>query len=201
MKKAITVTADNKKRNPKYLSFTPITGVVVYDTTIDFPGSWGTPNWRKENFSNVSDVFHEEAGFFPVVVPPYDPTTEKLGSIFEDAPNKMFSYPVVALTPTELETIDDAKAGEEENTKSNDGKNEAIFIFKYLRKLKNDGTLTDNQYVSAQNLMFDALLPMTFGMWHLTQSRLVAVPDPANATLLAILNEIRSRINDYINNL
>lgn len=200
MIKAIKVTLENKPRNPKYLKFSNVGNILIYKEA-NFPDVWGTVNWRKESFKNVDVSFHEEAGFFPVITPPLNPDgTEKLGAIFEDTPNKLFTYPVELLSSQELEDLEDAKAGDEETTRTSDGEDMAKEIFKDLRKLKNDGTLTPTKFIAAQDLMFDALLPMTYGLWDVTDDRLTNIPDPGDATLLNILNQIRQRITDYINN-
>jgi len=203
MIKGLTITTENKKRNAKYLSNVMVGSIAVFQD-FNFPDSWGTENWRKENFRNVNVLFHEEAGFFPVQTPAFDPSTQKLGSIFEDTPNKLFKYPIINLTAQEIQEIedlnDDTVAKETENVSSSEGILEVKYIFKRLRKLLNKGTLTQNQFNSAEDLLFDALIPLNWGKWSIAKTRLDNILDPVNATLLSILNEIRDRVDYYILN-
>lgn len=202
MDKAIKVTQRNKEDNPRYLSQAAV-GQIVKFTENKFPKVWTTPDWTKEYFNRRPD-FHQEAGFYPVVVPEYDPRTQyiKASEIYFE--KGVFTYPVNNYTAAELEQQardreNDQAHGVEDGRKV-DGEEEARYIFKELRRLKNAGTLTEGQFQGAQNLLFDALLPMTYGLWDVTKTRLGLITPPVNATLLSILNTIKGRIDYYIEN-
>lgn len=97
MIKAITITQENKDKNPKYLGTSAIGHIKIFST---MPKVWRTENWTKEAFDLATD-FHEEAGFYEVVNPFYDPNTQKLGALFFDV--NQFTYPIIALTQQEIQ--------------------------------------------------------------------------------------------------
>lgn len=204
--KAIKITQQLKNLNPS------IFGGAV-DTIKTFgllPNVFFRPlnnGARTDAYQTLSDAIHEADGFFDVVTPQdgidYDSSVQKLGALFFDVDK--FTYPIIALTQQEIDDLvaqeADSTADEQESTRQTDGEAEARYIYKMLRKLKNAGTLTANQFIQAQDLMFDALSPMAeWGLWDVSKSRLTAISDPANATLLNILNQIRARITYYVNN-
>ena len=121
MKKAITVTEENKALNPKYLgSYSVSAHVVFIDST--FP-----PIWKMEidevNEDNEAvkviktitgfknrEALHELAGFYPVVNPPIDSNTQYIGSTLiwvEDESH--YTYNVIDLTSEEIEAINKGK--------------------------------------------------------------------------------------------
>lgn len=205
MDKAITVTADNKARNLRYLKDKAIGQIVKYDPQ-RFPKVWSTENWTKEYFDRTPE-YHEEAEFYEVRVPALQSDEYILQSeIYLDDANPediFYTYPVNQYTAQELadmaeEAAEEAAEGEEFSRRA-DGEALAKSIYRRLRKLNNNGTLTDNQFKAARDLLFDALLPMAlYGLFEVTETRLNAIPDPANATLLNILNQIRAEVSNYL---
>jgi hypothetical protein len=58
----------------------------------------GLPKYYKHwagGFDSLSDEIHEQEGFFPIVSPTFDSTTQQLGSIYFDEGQKIFTYPVI----------------------------------------------------------------------------------------------------------
>ena len=201
--KAITVTAELKQTNAEIFSGQTVGAIRTFN---NIPRTFSSLTYnagqRTDGYNTLSNTVYEADGFYDVITPAYDESTQKLGALFFNTTN--FTYPVIALTQPEIDArvdgIEDNIAGETEGTREQDGTEEGKFIFKYLRKLNNNGTITNNQFKAAQDLLFDALLPMTYGLWDVTEDRLLAIPDPTNNTLLSILNEIRNRISSYITN-
>ncbi len=48
------------------------------------------------NFDTQPDEVHEKFGFYPVVVPEFNPALQAIGNIFFDKANKVFTYPVIS---------------------------------------------------------------------------------------------------------
>jgi hypothetical protein len=201
--KAITVTTVLKQSNAEIFAGQNVGAIRTFN---NIPRTFSSLTYntgqRTDGYNTLDNSTHEADGFYDVITPAYDLSIEKLGVLFFNTTN--FTYPVIVLTQPEIDArvdgIEDNIAGETEGTRGQDGTEEGKFIFKYLRKLNNNGTITNNQFKAAQDLLFDALLPMTYGLWDVTEDRLLAIPDPTNNTLLSILNEIRNRISSYITN-
>mgnify|MGYP003637504924 CR=1 FL=1 len=199
--KAITITTELKLANPDIFGSATIGSIREFSSV---PKSFSSldynPEQRTDGYHTLDNSVHEADGFFDVVKPAIDEATQKLGALYFDSTS--FTYPIIALTQPEIDAKVEAEAdnvaSETEGTRREDGEAEAIYIFKHLRKLKNNGTLTNNQFDAAQDLVFDALLPMTYGLWDVTKTRLDAIPNPANQTLLNVLNDIRTRIDNYL---
>lgn len=200
MRKAITVTEQNKANNPKYLGSYAVGNIVVF-TDNTFPIRWYTGTATIEGFKNATDK-HEVNGFYEVVTPAYDSNTQYLGNIFFNV--DVFTYTVEDYTQEELDAItvqqENQQADSEVTTKEDDGQAEIRYIFRMLKKLQNKGTLTLNQYNQSRALLFDALLPMYFGQWDISQTKLNAITPPANQTLNNILTQIKDRVAYYLAN-
>jgi predicted patatin/cPLA2 family phospholipase len=59
-------------------------------------------------FHLQKDEIHKKEGFFDLIIPTFDPVTQKLGDIYFDGENEIFIYPIEERT--DLPTIDVAKA-------------------------------------------------------------------------------------------
>lgn len=212
--KAITITTELKQANQELLGNSTIGTIRIFNSIPrTFYSLTYNAGQRTDGYNTLGDIeldpdgnpgvltnIHETDGFYDVVTPVIDEATQKLGALFFNTTD--FTYPVVALTQPEIdarvEAIADSVAEDTENSKVSDGQEEAKFVFKNLRKLLNDGTLTQGQFDTAEDLLFDALIPLNWGRWGIAKTRLDAITDPVNQTLLDILNDIRTRIDNYI---
>lgn len=62
-------------------------------------------DWKNVlNFPAASEEVHREFGFFNVVTPVIDGSLQRLGEIFFDVTNQVFTYPVIDKTVQELAT-------------------------------------------------------------------------------------------------
>ena len=183
---------------------------LIVDTTItlfaQIPQDWVRPDGTSVlNYANATS-YHYPDGWRDYVEPSFDPATERAGDLIEIGtdPNKTVTRQVIPLTQEEqdnyAESQEESVAEQEVNGIRVDGETEARRVYRHLKKLHNKGTLNDAQYLSARDIMFDALLPLEYGQWEVSEARLLAIPDPGNQTLLDILNEIRTSISDYVAN-
>ena len=77
------------------------------------PKAWGKVIG---GFDTLSSSKWEEAGFYDVVTPSYDSSTQYLGDIEWDADNSVFTYPVIDMTWSQ--TVAQLKASKIESLKS-----------------------------------------------------------------------------------
>lgn len=82
---------------------------------IDLNGTIKTYNvlpkiWKNHlNLSAASDEFLKQLGFYDVVKPEYNTTTQYLGEIYFDEVNEVFTYPVIDKTQEELDQEKEAE--------------------------------------------------------------------------------------------
>ncbi len=55
------------------------------------------------NFPKASTEVLENEGFFDLIEPAIDPTTQRLGALFFDETNNIFTYPVIEKTQAEID--------------------------------------------------------------------------------------------------
>lgn len=60
------------------------------------------------------------------------------------------------------------------------------------------GNITEAQFNTISNALFDAILPLEFGRWKIAKSRVDATTDPSNSNLLAIKQKVQQIIDNYI---
>jgi len=98
---AITITQEIKDLNPDL--FKQDVGVIKQLSAI--PTSLYSPTYfvgePTGGYQTLPTATHEADGFYPVVIPSYDTSTEVLGALFFDVDK--FTYPVVVKTTEELQ--------------------------------------------------------------------------------------------------
>jgi len=55
------------------------------------------------NFAQADEALLKSEGFYDVITPEYDTESQRLGDIFFDEENEIFTYPVIDLSPAEIE--------------------------------------------------------------------------------------------------
>jgi hypothetical protein len=80
-------------------------GIIKIGLPSIFSGITGT---YPGGFQLQSDEIHRTEGFFDVVTPEYDPVIQRLGEIYFDELNQVFTYPVE--DRTDLPTLEEAQA-------------------------------------------------------------------------------------------
>jgi len=72
--------------------------IKIYNT---LPKSWDGNKHYLGGFNNLSDEELKEEGFYDVIVPDYDSNIKKLGDIYFDSDNEIFTYNVENITWSE----------------------------------------------------------------------------------------------------
>lgn len=163
------------------------------------PKVWNnTINFRA---STESDLY--ALGFRDIVKPSIT-EYQRYGALLpEHLANEVYIYPVIDFTQAEIDSYDqrqldnDSSANKLINYRS-DGEIWNKRIWDRIMREYDSGNLTENQFNTISNSLFDAILPLNFGQWKIAKSRVDALPIPSNAKLLAILNKTKQIIDDYI---
>ena len=164
------------------------------------PNVWG----NIINFSKSSEEVIKEKGFFDVIQPILT-TYQKQGDIFFDDINKIFTYTVIDFTQEEIERYDESKLDNDISAKKemkyeDDGQRLYRKIKNRIRRKLDNSTITLNQFNAIRRTLRPEILPLTTGDWDIAQENLNALTPPTNAKLLAILNNIKGQVDDYITN-
>jgi len=154
------------------------------------------------NIQQASPEQLYEFGFREVIVPTVS-DSQKLGDRYFDTLNDVWTYYVLDKTAEELAVeaeqlkfMDDS--ANLESKYEEDGKKLYQRIKFRIRRLYQNGTITLAQFNTVRRFLRPAVLPLTTGDWDIAKENVDALTVPTNAKLLAILNTVKSYINDYI---
>ena len=155
-------------------------------------------------YASAKEVL-EEYGFFDVVIPTLM-AGERLGAIYFDEAENVFAYPIEQIPPKTQAELDaetqtaldnDSSAQIIQNHREN-GKTQLIRIWDKIQRLKDNGQLTANQFRTVSEVLFDALIPIEFGMWQVAQTKINATPT-ASGIIGVIRTQVKAIIDDYVN--
>jgi len=162
------------------------------------PKVWeNTINFRA---STESDLY--TLGFRDVVQPILT-QYQRRDTIYFDVGNDYFTYAVKDFTQAEIDAYDqeqldsDASALKIESYKF-DGQTAHKRIWDRIMREYDEGNITNAQFEGISNILFDAVLPLEFGLWPVAKSKVDVITPPGNAKMLAILDKVKEIINNYI---
>ena len=154
-------------------------------------------NFQKAEIETLNDK-----GFFELVIPTIT-EHQRYGALSPndfDAVNEVWVKPIIDFTQAEIDAHNeqkldsDSSASKLSNHKS-DGQLALKRIWDKIVRLNDNGQLTSNQFNTISNLLFDAVLPLEFGLWKVAQSKVNALP-----TASGILETIRVTVKEIIDN-
>jgi len=154
-------------------------------------------------YASAKEVLEGE-GFFDVIIPTLM-AGEKLGDIYFDEAENVFAYPIENIPPKTQEELDaeaqtaldnDSSAQIIQNHRQN-GQTQLIRIWDKIQRLKDNGQFTDNQFRTVSEVLFDALIPLEFGMWQVAQTKINATPT-ASGIIGVIRTQVKAIIDDYV---
>jgi len=199
--KAITTTQQLKDLNPKL--FTGAIGSIKQFNEV--PKSFFSPTYntgqRTDGYHTLGNAIHEDDGFFDVILPTFDPATEKLGALEFDVDH--FTRPIIALSQAEIDAYVQQQEYSDDaanffNQRKADGQIYLDRFNAYLYRRVVNGTATKAQAISALNFFYEALHPLTMGYFELAQTKVNALVT-ANADLIALKTKINNEITAYLN--
>ena len=154
-------------------------------------------------YASTQEVL-EENGFFDVVTPTLM-AGERLGTIYFDEAENVFAYPIEQIPPKTQDELDaEAQAALDSDSSAqiienhrNSGQTQLRRIWDKIQRLKDNGQLTPNQFRGVSEALFDALLPLEFGMWQVAQTKINATPT-ASGIIGIIRTQVKAIIDDYV---
>jgi len=154
-------------------------------------------------YASAKEVL-EDYGFFDIVIPTLM-AGEKLGSIYFDEAENVFAYPIEQIPPKTQEELDaEAQTALDSDSSAqiiqnhiNNGQTQLRKIWNKIQRLKDNGQLTPNQFRTVSEVLFDALIPLEFGMWQVAQTKVNATPT-ASGIIGIIRTQVKAIIDDYV---
>lgn len=99
--KAITVTQDIKNSNPNLFKNYNVDSI----RQMNIPKSFVSLNYnagqRTDGYHTLDNTIHESDGFYDIIIPSYNSSTQKLGNLYFN--NNHFTYTVVDKTDAEIQ--------------------------------------------------------------------------------------------------
>jgi len=145
---------------------------------------------------------HNLDGFFEVEEPNLL-ENEKKGIPFLE--NNIVKFPIEQIPPKtqaeldiEAQTVldNDSSAQIIQNHRQN-GQTQLRRIWDKIQRLKDKGQLTPNQFRTVSEVLFDALIPLEFGMWQVAQTKVNATPT-SSGIIGTIRTQVKAIIDDYV---
>ena len=154
-------------------------------------------------YASAKEVL-EEYGFFDYL-PPVLLEGERYGEKYKDEVNNVFTCYVEQIPPKTQEELDAEAQTALDNDSSaqiiqnhiNNGQTELRRIWDKIQRLKDNGQLTANQFRTVSEVLFDALIPLEFGMWQVAQTKINATPT-ASGIIGTIRTQVKAIIDDYV---
>ena len=182
-------------------------GFKIFDK---LPDRWGTSEGIINNFTAVpsSDLF--TLGFRDLVIPEFDASTQKINldniddTWYNNTDNKYY-VPIINLAQEELDLILETVESNDVSSKLEakfikDGRESYIKLKQYLRRQLDKGVITQAQFNNIYTPIRRPLVWLNTGDWDIAKTELDAITPPTNATLLDILNTIKSKVDTYVTN-
>lgn len=205
--KAILVTETNKNANKDFFKGNAIGNIVAKQLPLRYNGVVIS---NGGNYPSRTDL-HLLDGFKDLVQPVFDSLTHKRGNEIIEHPSDetKYTYTVVELTQQEIEANAQAQLDSDEaQTKVNERKAKGVedfdrlmaIIEKKWRANEFSANTTNNTALAkvARDYFYNALLPITYGLWDISQTRLLTVPNTQNQVLLNLYNAVKSQVDAYV---
>jgi hypothetical protein len=171
--------------------------IVVYRI---LPKVWNdTTNFRSSTNQELYDL-----GFRNVVIPNIT-QYQRIGVIFLDEINDVYTYTVIEFSQQEIDDFDDNLLSNDNSSVTEDvhvekGKIMYRRLKSKIRRAKDLGVITPNQFNLIYKPLRKALVWLNSGDWDIAKDNLDSLQEPTNQKLLDILNAIKNKINTYIVN-
>lgn len=160
---------------------------------------------RTDGYNKLLSTVHYDEGFRDVVTPTIDDATQKLGALFFDGGNDYFTYYIVAKTQEEQDDYQQSQEdadqyGQKASQRKADGDRMIERFFAYIWR-QNGGGLSNADALTAVTLIWDALLPVSYGQMEFAKIRLNAIDQTGlNQPVIDIINLAISKIQNYLDN-
>jgi len=161
-------------------AFDKVTGkyIGVFSDDFEIPETY--------NFTNVEPIDL----FKPVI----DDVTSPVNWIEGLSGNRL----IKAQEKRDNEILDNDSSSQIIQNHRNNGQTKLRRIWDKIQRLKDNGQLTANQFRVVSEVLFDALIPLEFGMWQVAQTKVNATPT-ASGIIGVIRTAVKKIIDDYVN--
>jgi len=95
------------------------------------------------------------------------------------------------------EVLDNDSSSQIIQNHRNNGQTQLIRLWDKIQRLKDNGQLTPNQFRIVSEVLFDALIPLEFGMWQVAQTKVNATPT-ASGIIGVIRTQVKAIIDNYV---
>jgi len=114
-----------------------------------------------------------------------------------------YTYQIVDFTQQEIDDYDEQILAnaviQEEDRRENDGINAYKWIREKIRRSKDDGTISTQEFKVLRKNLLPIVIKLNYGGFDVVLDELdVAIPNIPAGILLTIANTIRTKVNDYI---
>ena len=131
---------------------------------------------------------------------------EKNGDMYYDDPNERYTYYVIPFTQQEIDDYDDNLFNSDEsiqleNKQESEGEQEYWFLRNKMRRAYKTGVIIKTEFKQLRRFVKPILVQLKLGDWDLVLDDLnqLLIDNPgAPAKLVTIINQIITRIDDYV---
>ncbi len=155
------------------------------------------------NYDKLSNSELKKDGWRQVVIPEFNPDTQRLGALLYDKTNDVVTREVIDKSQEEIDQETQSRLDADSSSqKFEDDRQKGMEFFdrflKFMQREVDNGRLTQTQADNADDILFDALLPCSYGKFKISQKRLNAIQEPSNAKLKALLDKAKQQVSDLI---
>jgi len=118
---------------------------------------------RTDGYHLLSDEIHKQDGFFDLIIPELN-DNQKLGEIYFDEENQVFTYKKSDIPPPTMEEIL-VKETEKYIQRSRDGQNYYAKLSAEFRLAKVSGVITEQEYHEIEKLLIPTRNEVLAGQW------------------------------------
>jgi hypothetical protein len=171
------------------------------------PTEWkrkATPNRLTSNYRSLGDAEHFIDGWRDVVKPEYNDETHKLGYVVYNPEDDNYTYEVIEMDEDESRRyLDDKESKDEASRFITIHKREGIVAFDKIMALIQRRVIkeriTKNQAKNFVVGLYPAIECLYKGQWRLARINVHNLELPEEEELLKIIDRIKDRIYDYVN--
>jgi len=159
-------------------------------------------NGSKSSTKDATDAQWIQWGFKEVVLPAIT-ELQKLGAFVENETE--ITRVVIDFTQEEIDAYNEDQLSQDISAKKElkfvrDGVENYLKLKQYLRRQLDKGNITQAQFNAVYTPIRRPLVWLNTGDWDIAKTELDAITPPTNATLLDILNTIKSKVDTYVTN-
>jgi len=197
--KAITITTENKKRNPKYIK--GVIGGIQQFSLSRFPRSWNNGDkLQGANYETESDQTHEADGFYHIVKPVITEYQRLINLHFDI---DVFTYEKEEFSQEEKDTHDQNKLDSDPSAQKNqkyksDGEIKHRRFWDFVMRNYDEEKIDDAELEEISVTLYAPTAPLTLGFWKIAQSLVNDIQPSSNNKVNAAISKVKNGIDNYI---